>query len=234
MFVDEKEFEELQKQIGSRADITSQASVDGIKYIAGVDVLCVGRQVFCAAVVLDAATMKVVERKHSIGKAAMPYIPGLQAFREGPAIVQLYYDIEHEPDVLMISGSGVAHPHRCGTATYVGVELQKPSIGVAKTLLAGEIVDATVVMAGEVCGKVLQTKEHANPVIVSPGHLMSVEDAFAIVQKCILPPHKLPEPLAQAHKHVKRIMKPSSAEEVKEVSDEEIPEEYKVNAGIII
>ena len=234
MYVDEKEFEELQKQIGSQANTNSSLSVESIKYIAGFDVLCVGRQVFCAAVVLDAVTMKVVERKHAVGKTPMPYIPGLQAFREGPALVQLYYDIEHEPDVVLVSGHGIAHPYRCGIATYVGVELQKPTIGIAKSLFGGNIVNETAVINGEVCGRILKTKEHANPVVVSPGHLVTADDALLIVQKYIIPPHKLPEPLALAHKYVKHILRNGPSQEVKEACEDEIPEEYRVNAGMIV
>ena len=163
----------------------------------------------------------------------MPYIPGLRAFREGPAIIQAYYDLEHEPDVLIIPGHGIAHQNRCGLATYVGVELQKSTIGVAKSVLPGDIVEDKIIINNEVCGMLLRTKSHANPIVVSPGHLITTEDAINIVQKCIIQPHKLPEPLVAAHKFVKHIMNNPTSEQKEDV-EEDIPEEYKINAGSIV
>jgi deoxyribonuclease V len=135
----------------------------------------------------------------------MPYIPGLLAFREGDIILKTYYDLEHDPDVLMVDGHGIAHPMRAGLACYVGVELEKPCIGVAKKILIGEVVGDKVMIGNEARGILVKTKEHAKPVIVSPGHLISVNSAAEIVKKCIVYPHKLPEPLHQAHRHAEKM-----------------------------
>jgi deoxyribonuclease V len=173
---------------------------DKIKTIAGFDAAFFGDKAVCAAVVLDFKTMAVLESKYLLVKPEMPYIPGFLAFREGNAIMQAYYDLEHDPDVLMVDGHGIAHPMRAGLACYVGVEAAKPCIGVAKKLLIGEVVDDNVMIGNEIRGKLVKTKEHAKPVIVSPGHLISVETAAEIARKCIVYPHKLPEPLHQAHR----------------------------------
>lgn len=206
MRVDEHELVELQKKIGMQAVVSSTLSPEQIKYIAGFDVAFVGGQMVCAAVVLDFKTLTVVERKHSLGRPQMPYIPGFRAFRDGPAIIQTYYDIEHEPDVLMISGHGVAHQNKCGLATYVGVELEKPTVGVAKSLVHGEIEGTDILVDKELRGVLLQTRQHAKSVIVSPGHMLSISDAAQIVQHCIIPPHKLPEPLHAAHKVARQVL----------------------------
>ncbi|MBI4016960.1 MAG: endonuclease V [Candidatus Aenigmarchaeota archaeon] len=206
MRFDEHELLELQKKIGMQAVLSSRRSPEQIKYIAGFDVAFVGGQMVCAAVVLDFKTLTVVERKHSVGRPQMPYISGFRAFRDGPAIIQTYYDIEHEPDVLMVSGHGVAHQNKCGLATYVGVELEKPAIGVAKSLTNGKIEGSGVLVDNEVRGVLLQTRQHAKSVIVSPGHLMSISDAASVVQHCIIPPHKLPEPLHAAHKVARQVL----------------------------
>jgi len=173
---------------------------DKIKTIAGFDVAFFNEKAVCAAVVLDFRTMAVIETKYLLTKPEIPYIPGFLAFREGNAIMQAYYDLEHDPDVLMVDGHGIAHPMMAGLACYVGVEAAKPCIGVAKKLLIGEVVNDKVMIGNEVRGKLVKTKEHAKPVVVSPGHLVSVETAVEIVKRCIVYPHKLPEPLHQAHR----------------------------------
>lgn len=206
MHFDTQELEELQKKIGAQSITDSKVSPDGIKYIAGFDVAYVGGQMVCAVAVLDFKTLTVVERKHSVGKPAMPYISGFRAFRDGPAIIQTYYDIEHEPDVLMISGHGIAHQHKCGLATYVGVELEKPTVGVAKSIVHGALQGDDVLVDNEIRGIMVRTKEHANPIIVSPGHLIALSDAAEITKHCIVHPHKLPEPLHAAHKTAKQVL----------------------------
>jgi deoxyribonuclease V len=172
-----------------------------IRTIAGFDVTFFGEKAVCAAAVLDFKNMTVLERKYALVKPDMPYVPGFRAFREGPAILQAYYDLEHDPDVLIVPGHGIAHPMRAGLASYVGVELGKPCIGVAKTLLVGEVIDGKIMIGSEARGVVVETKQHAKPIFVSPGHLLSVETSAEIIRKCIVPPHKLPEPLHVAHRY---------------------------------
>ncbi|MEK6822298.1 MAG: endonuclease V, partial [Nanoarchaeota archaeon] len=154
----------------------------------------------CAAIVVDAKTLQVVEKKTLTKPSPLPYIPGYTAFREGPLILELYYSLEHEPDVLMVDGEGIAHPDGGGLATYVGVELAKPTIGVSKSLLCGEIVNDDIILDGKVVGKRIKTKEHAKPLFVSPGNLIGIETAAQLCLAVVRPPHKLPEPLHIAHR----------------------------------
>ncbi len=200
MNVDTGKLRGILRAIAKQVRTEDNAKLDDIKTIAGFDVSFFGDKAVCAAVVLDFKSMTVLERKYLLTKADVPYIPGFLSFREGPAILQTYYDVEHDPDIVMVDGHGIAHPLRAGLASYVGVELGKPCIGVAKSLLIGEIVNDKVMIGDEVRGKLVKTKEHAKPLIVSPGHLVSLDTAVAIVKKCMLPPHKLPEPLHQAHR----------------------------------
>ncbi len=200
MQVDTAKLRGILRETARQVKAEDSLKMGEIRTIAGFDAAFFGDKAVCAAVVLDFKTMDVIESKYLLAKAEIPYIPGFLAFREGNAIMQAYYDLEHDPDVLMVDGHGIAHPMRAGLACYVGVEAAKPCIGVAKKLLIGEIVDDKVMIGNEVRGKLVKTKEHAKPVIVSPGHLVSVETAAEIVRKCIVYPHKLPEPLHQAHR----------------------------------
>ncbi|MEM4247009.1 MAG: endonuclease V [Candidatus Woesearchaeota archaeon] len=200
MQVDTNKLRDVLRETARQVKTEDSIKIDDIRTIAGFDVAFFDDKAVCAVVVIDFKTMAVLESKYVLTKPEIPYIPGFLAFREGNAIMQAYYDLDHDPDVLMVDGHGIAHPMRAGLACYVGVEAAKPCIGVAKKVLIGEIVDDKVMIGNEVRGLLVKTKEHAKPVIVSPGHLLSVDTAVEIVKKCIVYPHKLPEPLHQAHR----------------------------------
>ncbi len=201
-----------QNQIAKQARFEEKITLDEIKRIAGFSVSFNKGVCVCAAVVLDFKTMKIVEKKFLTTKAQMNHLPGFEAFREGPPICQLYYDLESEPDIIMVTGHGLDHPVACGLATFVGVELGKPTFGAAKSLIAGENRDGTIYINEEIVGKVVKTREHANPIYVSPGHNITTDLAVEIVKNCIIPPHKMPEPLHAAHKYAKKALTESKKE----------------------
>ncbi len=205
-----------QSQIAQQFSAEDGLKPDEIRYIAGFDVAYFGNKCVCSVVVLDYKTFEVVEKKFLVTKTPMNYVPGFLAFREGPPICQVYYDLECEPDVLIVDGHGIAHPLKAGLATFVGVELGKPTVGVAKTLLVGEEKDGLIMLEGEVVGKAVKTKEHANPLFVSPGNMVSIETAAEIVKHCAIPPHKLPEPLHQAHRFASKVAEKHKEDPVKQ------------------
>ena len=178
-----------------------------IKKIAGFDVTYDGENAICAGVIVDADTFEIIESKTIVVKTPMNYVPGFLAFREGPPILQAYYDFEYDPDVLIIGGHGIAHPRKCGLATYIGVELAKPTIGIAKSLLEGEVKDGDIILDGEVVGKEVITREHAKPLFVSQGNMIRLNTAVELIKKMIIPPHKMPEPLHIAHKLASKKLK---------------------------
>ncbi|MFQ5762104.1 MAG: endonuclease V, partial [Candidatus Bathyarchaeia archaeon] len=110
-----------------------------VKQVAGFDVAYDGPHAEVAAVVMDCVSRRVLETKTFAGKVRFPYIPGLLSFREGPLILAAHRRLDHDVHVLMVEGHGVAHPLGCGLASYVGCALRKPTIGVAKGILWGEV-----------------------------------------------------------------------------------------------
>lgn len=223
-----EQLETEQRRIAALVNTNTPAPTT-IKYLAGFDIIYTGHQALCAAVVLDAKTLTVVERKHTITKAPMPYISGFRAFRDGPLIIQTYYDLEHEPDILFINGHGTSHARQCGVATYVGVELEKPTVGVSKTLPE---TNNDISNYGEITGKILQTKQHANAILVSPGHLLTLTNALELVTNTTRPPHKLPSPLHYAHKHARTIMKNGNEPEL-ETEDDTLTEHCPLSSIIV-
>ncbi|GAA3950065.1 endonuclease V [Actinomadura viridis] len=179
--------------------------------VAGLDVSYAGdggdaeARLAAAAVVLDAATLEVVEESVAVGTAAFPYVPGLFAFRELPALVEALRALKTAPDVLVCDGYGVAHPRRFGLACHLGVLTDLPSFGIAKTPFVGtyerpgEERGSTSPLrdGGEVVGRVLRTRTGVKPVFVSAGHRISL-DAACRLTLALTPEYRLPETTRRA------------------------------------
>lgn len=242
MVVDITKLEDVQEKIAGSVNTEQSISLSDVKTVAGFDCAFFQDQIVCSAVVFDAKTLKIIEKKHIVEKVLMPYIPGFLAFREGPAIIQAFYALETVPDVLMIDGQGIAHQKKCGLATYVGIELSRPCMGIAKNSVVGTVKDDKIFVGDELVGVVLVTKEHANPLFISPGHLIDIPSCMAIAKHCIIPPHKLPEPLHAAHKLAKKTAIKLSGgdgiddgeESYEESEQEKIEREFRANSGIIV
>ena len=137
-----------------------------------------------------------------------PYIPGLLAFREGPAVLAAWDKLQNKPDMLMFDGQGIAHPRGIGIASQMGLWLERPTIGVAKSRLYGKHTEVgpqrgdradLLDQRGNTIGTVLCTREKTNPLYISPGHLMDVQHATEFVLACCTG-YRLPEPTRWAHK----------------------------------
>lgn len=174
-----------------------------INLVAGVDVAYAGEFAIGAVAVLDYESLELLESQTSMCTVKMPYIPTLLSFREIPAAVTCIRKLRLQPDVFLADGQGMAHPYRCGFASHLGLALGKPTIGVAKSRLIGKPTkigrDIFLVENGQIIGSVVTTKEYLKPVYVSVGHLISLDTAVRIVERCVRN-SRIPEPLLQAHK----------------------------------
>lgn len=174
--------------------------------IAGLDVSIRGDLAQVAISVLDTATLEVVDEAVQRGPVPFPYVPGLLSFREIPAILPALEQLRIEPDVLMLDGQGLAHPRRFGIACHLGVLLDRPAFGVAKSLLVGafENLDeargatAPLTHKGEAVGQAVRTRTGVSPVYVSVGHQIGLSEAVALaLSTCSR--YRIPEPTRQAH-----------------------------------
>jgi deoxyribonuclease V len=206
---------------GSRGETDATGAGDP-PLVAGVDQAFVGDRAVSAVVLLrDGA---VVERASAVEPVELPYVPGLLSFREGGAVIAALAALDREPDVVLVDGSGRIHFREAGLATHVGVTLDLPTVGVAKSLLCGrpresldgqrlsagarvaiEADDEVTAPGGTVIGYAVQTRQfegdrHVNPLYVSPGHRTGAETAATLVERCTAG-YKLPEPtrLADAY-----------------------------------
>ena len=193
-----------QRKLSRQVKLKDSIDFSDIKMIAGVDTATIGRDVVAGIVVMD-SNMGVVEEKFVVKKAEFPYISGFRSYRELSAMMECYQKLETDVDLFIVEGNGILHPRRFGIASHFGILVQKPTIGVAKSMMFGDVKDDRVYSGDEVLGSVLVAKEGSKPIYVSPGHMIGLKSATEIVKKLIRPPHKLPEPLDAAHRYVNNI-----------------------------
>jgi deoxyribonuclease V len=168
--------------------VVEQDPLNGVRYVAGVDVAYDERRnlQFAAAVVLDAeASLPMVEFATAREPLRSAYVPGLFSFRELPTIIQALRKLKTAPDLITVDGHGVAHPRRFGLACHLGVMFDVPTIGCGKTVLIGTAGEpgpqrgafSLLTDRGEVVGRLLRTRDHVKPLVVSVGHLVSLPSA---------------------------------------------------------
>jgi deoxyribonuclease V len=188
-----------------------------IHTIAGVDVSMnrFSNDLYAGVIVLSYPDLAPIA--HSVVKdvASFPYIPGLLSFREIPALMKCFEKLKVTPDVVMVDGQGIAHPRRLGIAAHLGVLLDMPTIGCAKSRLygtgiepqhPGETMDLIDPKTDETIGAMYMVKARSKPIIISPGHRMTVADATSITVSC-LRGYRLPEPTRLAHLLVNQFRK---------------------------
>lgn len=162
--------------------------------------------VYAGIVVLSYPAMQVIDKATVVTRTRFPYVPGLLAFREAPALLEVWEQLGQKPDVLVLDGHGIAHPRRMGIATHFGLLADAVTLGCAKSLLTGhygalgEHAGATtdLVHQDEVVGKVLRTKNKCNPVFVSPGNRITLEESLDIILHSV-GKYRIPEPTRLAH-----------------------------------
>ncbi len=176
--------------------------------VAGVDVAysLERRRLFAAAAVVALPSLEVLEVSRAERADEFPYVPGLFAFRELPALLDALAGLAAQPEAVLFDGHGLAHPRRFGLASHAGLWLRLPTIGCAKCVLTGRFrmpaddrgATSPLVIDGEVVGSAVRTRPGTMPVFVSPGHLIDVESAVGVVLAAT-GRYRTPEPLRAAH-----------------------------------
>ncbi|MBC5797217.1 MAG: deoxyribonuclease V [Sphaerospermopsis sp.] len=192
---------EIQETLRNQVITTDQLNTP-IQYVAGVDMGFLEDGTMCraAVAVLSFPDLKVVETSLAYRPTSFPYIPGFLSFREIPAILDALEKIKNIPNIILCDGQGIAHPRRFGIACHLGVLVDIPTIGVAKSLLIGKYEELSVVRGSwqplihtsETVGAVLRTRTGVKPLYISTGHRISLPTAIDYVLRCT-PKYRLPE-----------------------------------------
>jgi len=203
---------DLQRQLAPRVEASDRLGT--VATVAGIDVGVKGSTARAAVVVLSLPDLAVIERVQAERPISFPYVPGLLSFREAPVILDALARLDSRPDLLIVDGQGYAHPRRLGIACHLGILLDHPTIGCAKSRLIGAHLQpraergshAWLYDGEEIIGAVLRTRNQVRPVYVSVGHRVSLETAIAWVMRCC-PRYRLPEPIRWAH-HIASVAAP--------------------------
>jgi len=198
------EAREIQRQLHNR--VLVQPLPTPPQVIAGIDVSIKDEQARAAVVLLTYPDLVPFESAVADLPVSFPYVPGLLAFREGPAVLAALERLTAQPDVLMFDAQGLAHPRRMGLATHLGILLDMPAVGCAKSLLCGDYEQPaeqrgswTPLYDGdEGIGAVVRTRDGVQPLFVSVGHRIDLETAILLVLHCATR-YRLPEPTRWAH-----------------------------------
>jgi len=213
-------YPEARKTQETLADrVILKAPKKSIRLIGGADVSFnrFSPTLYAGIVVMTFPELEPVEMAWAVTRTAFPYVPGYLSFREAPAVLEVIKRLKTLPDILILDGQGIAHPRGLGLAAHIGLILNLPTIGCAKSLLVGTHTpvgprkgDSTpLIFREKEVGRVLRSRDHVKPVFVSPGHLMDVETATDITLACC-PKYRLPEPTRQAHRLVNRVRRGES------------------------
>ena len=200
-----KEAVELQRELAQRVRLEDCGAT--VRTVAGIDVGIKGEIARAAVVVMAFPELSILESVAVEQPVTFPYVPGLLSFREAPAILEALARVESVPDVLFFDGQGYAHPRRMGIATHVGILLDHPTIGCAKSRLCGTYEEpapargsyAWLRDGGELVGAVVRTRAGVKPVFVSAGHKVRLDTAIDLVLRCARG-YRLPEPTRRAHR----------------------------------
>lgn len=200
------EARKLQEHLAGRVALRPLPATFSVLGAADLSYIKKTNQLIAVIVTFTWPSLQPLESVHVKADIRFPYVPGLLSFRELPAVLKAYTQLRRPPDIFLCDGQGLAHPRRFGLACHLGVLLEKPTVGCAKTRLCGdhEPLEAErgarrpLWLDGTQVGYVYRSKTGVKPLYISPGHLADCESALWLVEQCIRR-YRLPEPLRAAH-----------------------------------
>ena len=217
--VSTEEAKRIQLQLKSKLTFHNKIDLSEIQTIAAADISFnrYDDQLYAVVVLLDFPDLNLKAVYSNRAKASFPYIPGFLSFREIPPLLEIFKDLSPMPDILICDGQGIAHPRGFGLASHLGILLDMPAIGCAKSVLVGKYLEPSAARGStsplmyqeRQVGTALRTRSGIKPVIVSVGHKLGLEEAVKILLQCS-PKYRIPEPLRLAHRKVNELRKLST------------------------
>jgi deoxyribonuclease V len=195
---------ELQNEFSKKVITHDYLNNNNIRNVCGIDVSYKDLNAFCSAVIINKNTLEIIEIVNEKSTISYPYIPGLFMLREGEPLLKIVRLLKNLFDVLLIDGHGILHPRKCGLASYVGIMIDKPTIGVAKNLLCGSILESSYVEYNKTILGYTIKKNNRKDIYVSVGHKISLETSIDIVKKLTKKSEFIPEPLRIADIYSKK------------------------------
>jgi len=213
------QMKKIQYELASKVEMEGKIKTPSI--IGGADISFIGDKAVGIVVCLAFPSLELIEYSYSTVEISMPYIPGYLAFRELPAFLKAWEKIKNVPDVVMYDGHGVAHPRGLGIASHASFFIDRPTIGIGKSLLYGITAEPAKEKFSQcpiydnvytkhpndrIIGITLRSKEKIKPIYISCGNLISLQEAVKLTQMSITK-HRLPEPTRYAHLYSQKVKK---------------------------
>jgi deoxyribonuclease V len=193
-----------QEEIAKKILTTDTYPVE-IKYVCGIDISYKNNVAYCSATIINKDSLNAIEDVNTTSLVNQPYVPGLFVLREYEPIINTLKLLKTQFQILLIDGHGRLHPRRCGLASYVGVMIDKPTIGIAKSLLCGFVrEDQFVEFDGDILGFQIGNT-HKKQIYISTGHKVSLGSAINIVKELTKTGQWIPEPLRIADINSKKL-----------------------------
>lgn len=187
----------VQKEIADRVKFENNQK--NIIYICGVDVAYRNNIAYCSAVMMNKHSMDIMESTSTTSNIKHPYVSGFLMLREADPIINTLKLLENPFDLLLVDGHGFLHPRHCGLASYVGVIIDRSTIGVAKNPLCGIVKENNFIEINGVISGFRMVKKSKKPIFISVGHKINLINAIRIVEQLVKPAERIPEPLRLAH-----------------------------------
>jgi deoxyribonuclease V len=202
----------LQEELASRVVAGPALDLSGVRRVAGADVSTQGDMAYATVVVLELPGLSLVEVQGFEAPLRFPYVPGLLSFREVPSLAGALRKVETKVDALILDAQGLAHPRRMGLASHLGLSLDVPTVGCAKSRLVGSYKEpgrekgsaTDLVHRGETVGRVVRTRDGVSPVYVSVGNGIDLKSSVELVLACCTK-YRLPESTREAHNAANRL-----------------------------
>lgn len=204
----------IQADLREKVLLPSKSIFESIQTIAAADVSSHKFEniLYATVVIMQFSPLKFIDCYWEIAPAQFPYVPGYLSFREAPVILEICKKISPPPDVLLCDGQGIAHPRGLGLASHLGLFLDLPTIGCAKSVLVGHYEEpgpsrgdhSPLIYQGRQVGVALRTRSHVKPIFISCGHKIGLSEAIHIILH-VSPRYRIPEPLRMAHQIVNEI-----------------------------
>lgn len=189
----------------SKAIILKDAlDISLVSRFGAIENILVGNQIISAVIVCD-KEFNIIEQQYALDKLRFPYLMEFRSYRELPCMIEAFNKLTERPDVMFIKGHGITHP-RLGLASHFALITNTPTIGITENLFECNKIEGEYILKdNKKAGMILQTKEKANPIYISPGGNISLTSSYNLTRNNVTPPHKLPQPLHLVHKYAKSV-----------------------------
>jgi len=203
--IDLETLEKEQVKLAKGIELKNKIDFSLVETYGAIANVFVNNKMLSCVIVCD-KEFEIIDRAYVFEKVRFPYIAGFRNYRELEPMIKAFEKLNEKPDVMFIQGQGISHP-RLGLASHFSLSTGVPTIGIGNNLVEAETKGEDILRKGKKIGNALVSKKESNPMYISPGSFITVDNAYKLSKDLIKPPHKRPEPVHLAAKYSKKVKK---------------------------